>query len=117
MYCTAWAERAHGEEAAKTEPAADSLIAALKLALGEHVKDVRSSERLTDSPVCLIAGEGGLDRNLEKLLSKQQAAGVQKSAPILEINPTHGLVQILAGQAKKGSDTALVDDASRLLLD
>ncbi len=99
------------------DEATSALISAMKTALGDAVSDVRESKRLTDSPVCLIAGEGGLDRNLEKLLSKQQAAGVQKSAPILEINPTHGLVQILAGQAKKGSDTALVDDASRLLLD
>ncbi len=99
------------------DEATGALIAAMKTALGDAVSDVRESKRLTDSPVCLIAGEGGLDRNLEKLLSKQQAAGVQKSAPILEINPTHGLVQILAGQAKKGGDTALVDDASRLLLD
>ena len=54
---------------------------------------------------------------MEKLLSRQQAPGVQKSAPILEINPSHGLVQVLAGQAKKGADTGLVDDAARLLLD
>ena len=39
------------------------------------------------------------------------------SAPILEINPSHGLVKVLAEQAKKGGDAALVDDAARLLLD
>ncbi|MCP5083724.1 MAG: molecular chaperone HtpG [Alphaproteobacteria bacterium] len=99
------------------EEATSSLIAAMKTALGEKVSDVRESKRLTDSPVCLIAGDGGLDRNLEKLLSRQQTPGVQVSAPVLEINPSHGLVQVLAEQAKKGGDTALVDDAARLLLD
>ncbi len=99
------------------EEATGALIAAMKTALGDKVSDVRESKRLTDSPVCLIAGDGGLDRNLEKLLSRQQAPGVQKSAPILEINPTHGLVQVLAGQAKKGADSALVHDAAQLLLD
>ncbi len=106
----------------KKKPKADdeatgALITAMKSALGESVSDVRESKRLTDSPVCLIAGDGGLDRNLEKLLSRQQTPGVQKSAPVLEINPSHGLVQVLAGQAKKGGDTALIDDAARLLLD
>ena len=103
---------------AKTDNEATSaLISAMKSALGDVVSDVRESKRLTDSPVCLIAGDGGLDRNLEKLLSRQQAPGVQKSAPILEINPSHGLVQVLADQAKAGGDVALVEDASRLLLD
>ena len=89
----------------------------MKGALGEVVSDVRESKRLTDSPVCLIAGEGGLDRNLEKMLTRQQAAGVTKSAPILEINPGHGLVKLLAGKARDGGDAALLEDASRLLLD
>ncbi|MEM1200899.1 MAG: molecular chaperone HtpG, partial [Pseudomonadota bacterium] len=84
------------------DEATSALITAMKTALGDSVSDVRESKRLTDSPVCLIAGDGGLDRNLEKLLSRQQAPGVQKSAPILEINPSHGLVQVLAGQAKAG---------------
>ncbi len=97
--------------------ATSALITAMKTALGDSVSDVRESKRLTDSPVCLIAGDGGLDRNLEKLLSRQQAPGVQKSAPILEINPSHGLLQVLASQAKAGSDVALIEDASRLLLD
>ncbi len=115
-------EAEEGEKDKKAKSKSDdeatiALIAAMKTALGESVSDVRESKRLTDSPVCLIAGDGGLDRNLEKLLSRQQTPGVQKSAPVLEINPSHGLVQVLAGQAKKGDDTALIDDAARLLLD
>lgn len=99
------------------DEATAALITSMKSALGESVSDVRESKRLTDSPVCLIAGEGGLDRNLEKLLSRQQAGGMPKTAPILEINADHEMVKLLANQAKKGSNPALVDDAARLLLD
>ncbi|MEM8686815.1 MAG: molecular chaperone HtpG [Pseudomonadota bacterium] len=111
------ADETEKKDEKKDDEATGALISAMKTALGDSVSDVRESKRLTDSPVCLIAGDGGLDRNLEKLLSRQQAPGVQKSAPILEINPSHGLMQVLAGQAKAGGDVDLVEDASRLLLD
>jgi molecular chaperone HtpG len=51
------------------EFATAKLIVAMKEALGDKVKDVRSSKRLTDSAVCLVA-DGDLDRTLEKLLSR-----------------------------------------------
>ncbi len=47
-----------------------SLIAIFKLALGDAVKDVRTSDRLTDSAVCLVADEGDLDMHLERLLKQ-----------------------------------------------
>ena len=46
----------------------DALIALLKLELGEAVQDVRESKRLTDSAVCLVAGENDIDMNLQRLL-------------------------------------------------
>ncbi|HUH84424.1 MAG TPA: molecular chaperone HtpG, partial [Stellaceae bacterium] len=52
---------------AKSEGALASLIALFKLTLGDAVKDVRSSDRLTESPVCLIADEGDLDIHMERL--------------------------------------------------
>ena len=63
--------------------------------LGDAVSDVRASDRLTDSAVCLVASEHGPDRQLEKLLA---GAGRLASAakPILEINPRHELVVALA---------------------
>ncbi len=66
----------------------------VKKALGEKVKDVRVTLRLTDSPACLVADERGLGGNLERLL---KAAGQQvpPSQPILEINPRHPLLQRL----------------------
>ena len=105
-----------GEEAAKTEPAADALIAALKLALGEHVKDVRSSERLTDSPVCLVADEGDMDMHLERLLMKHKQLD-SAAKRILEVNPGHPLIVLLATVADKAGDDDRLSDMAFLLLD
>ena len=91
------------------------LTAALKQALGDKVKDVRASKRLTESAVCIV-NDSMMDRTLEKLLSRQQDSGVSVSAPILEINPSHALIKALAGLVKaKGA--ASVEDAAQLLLD
>jgi molecular chaperone HtpG len=97
------------------DAAAAVLAAALKQALGEKVKDVRASKRLTESAVCIV-NDSMMDRTLEKLLSRQQDSGVSVSAPILEINPSHALIKALAAQVQaKGA--ASVEDAARLLLD
>jgi molecular chaperone HtpG len=108
------------EDGAKVQPdgaAIGTLIAAMKQALGPQVKDVRKSTRLTDSPVCIVADAQGLDRTLEKLLSKQGGTGVKVSAAILEINPTHPLILGLAEKLKSSGITAEFEDAARLLLD
>jgi molecular chaperone HtpG len=78
------------------------------------VSDVRASDRLTDSAVCLVATEGGPDRSLERLL---QGSGriVSTQKPILEINPRHGLVAALA---QLGDDEkSFKEDAAHLLFD
>jgi molecular chaperone HtpG len=95
----------------KAEAATASLIMAMKEALGDKVKDVRNSKRLTDSAVCIVA-DSELDRNLEKLLSRQQDSGVNISAPVLEINPTHPLIVALEKVA-----ASEIADAAQLLLD
>lgn len=101
--------------AAGDEAQAATLIAALKQALGERVKDVRASKRLTDSAVCLV-NDGMMDRTLEKLLARQKDSGVSISAPILEVNTGHPLLQALAKSvAAKGAGA--VADAAQLLLD
>ena len=94
-----------------------TLIAAMKQALGHAVKEVRRSKRLTESPVCLVAGEEGLDRTLEKLLARQKTTGVEVSAAVLEINPRHPLIVALAGKARAGGAIAEVEEATRLLFD
>ncbi|HJY75911.1 MAG TPA: molecular chaperone HtpG, partial [Burkholderiales bacterium] len=67
------------------------LLVGLKRALGDKVKDVRVSERLTESPSCLIADEHDIGGNLARIL---KAAGqkVPASKPILEVNPEHAIV-------------------------
>ena len=102
---------------AKT-PTLETLIAAIKLELGETVKDVRPSKRLTDSPVCLIADEGDMDVNMERLL--QRHGQLQGGMPrVLELNPKHGIVRKLAERAdgdEAGTDD-LLKDAAHLLFD
>ena len=95
------------------ESATATLIAAMKEALGDKVKDVRSSTRLTDSAVCLVA-DGELDRTLEKLLARQKDSGVNVSAPVLEINAGHPLIVTLAAADASSPEIA---DAAQLLLD
>ena len=100
-------------------PAADdagslSLIGAMKQVLGERVKDVRSSKRLTDSAVCLV-NDSDMDRTLEKLLSRQKDSGVSVSAPILEVNAGHPLIKALASTVSAKGPQA-VSDAAELLL-
>ena len=91
------------------------LIAAIKAELGELVKDVRPSKRLTDSPVCLIADEGDMDVNLERLLKRH--GQLQTGMPrVLELNPSHAIITKLAEHAEGGADD-LLKDAAHLLLD
>ncbi len=97
------------KEEVKTDDATQALIDAMKLALGAKVQDVRVSKRLTGSAVCLV-NDSALDRNLERLLSRQKDSGVSISAPVLEINPSHALIKALA----KSND---ISDAAHLLLD
>jgi len=88
-------ERKAQEEAAA---AAAPIVERVRKALGETVSDVRATARLTDSPACLVVGEGEASGNLERIL---KAAGHAAPAgkPILELNPTHPLVARLAGES------------------
>lgn len=112
---------AEGEKKPEAAPddAVANLIAAAKLALGEQVKDVRVSKRLTDSPVCLVADAGDMDMHLARLMRAHkgaEATGAQ-AARILEINPRHPLVKALADRAGKPGAGEALDDAAHLLLD
>ena len=85
-------------------------IEKMKTVLGNKVKDVRVTVRLTDSPSCLIADEKDLSGNLQRML---KAAGqkVPNMKPILEINPNHPIVQSLKYEDKH------FDDWTNLLFD
>lgn len=98
------------------DAALGTLIAALKQILGDTVKDVRESKRLTDSAVCLSAAEGDLDLHLERLLRQHKQLD-KASTRILEINPAHPLIRALAGRAQKAGAVDALEDAAYLLLD
>ncbi len=90
------------------------LIAAFQQALGEEVKAVRKSDRLTESAVCLVADDTGLDMHIEKILKLQGQE--LPSARVLEINPGHDLIKSLAARAEGGVD-GTVDEVAHLLYD
>ncbi len=85
------ADEAEKEEQKKQESEAQALIERLKKALGEQVKEVRVTSRLTTSPACLVVDEYDIDPGFQRIL---KAAGqtVPTAKRILEINPTHALI-------------------------
>jgi molecular chaperone HtpG len=101
----------------KPEGDVAALVAVLKLSLGEAVKDVRASKRLTDSAVCLVADEHDMDMHLERLLRQHKQLGASDTSKrILEINPKHALISRLVELAgKEGASDALGDFAWILL--
>lgn len=101
----------HKEET-KSDTDEAATIALIKTALGDRVADVRASQRLTSSASCLVAGSHGPDRELERLLARQNRGAGTK--PILEINLRHPLVAAIA-RTEAGSATS--DDLSLLLLE
>ena len=93
-----------------------SLIAIFKLALGDAVKDVRGSERLTDSAVCLVADEGDMDMHFERLL-KQHRQLDTTAKRILELNPRHKLIERLAATVGETGASDQLAEFAWLLLD
>ena len=91
-----------------------ALVTFMKNTLGEMVSEVRFSDRLTDSAVCLVASEHGPDRQLEKMLI---GAGRLKATakPILEINPRHEVVRLISSLPDEDND--LMQDAAHLLFE
>lgn len=100
------------EKQKKAEDEAKPVIEKIKTALGDKVKEVRVTHRLTDSPACLVSDENDISANLERIL---KAAGQKTPAtkPILEVNPQHKLVQRLNTER----DEAKFADLTWLLFD
>ena len=101
-----------GEKAAAADEA--EIVKAAKEALGDKVSEVRASQRLTESAACLVASAQGRDRELERLLARQNQGSGAK--PILELNMRHGLVKALDA-ARAGGRQEEVADIANLLLD
>lgn len=87
-----------------------------RVRLQDHVSEVRLSTRLTDSPVCLVVPDGGVQPHVERLLrSAQKGFPMQKR--ILELNPTHPVVENLRAMIEGGKAVERVDEWIELLYD
>jgi len=108
---------------------AEDVLEGLKKALGERVKTVRVSDRLTDSPACLVVEEDEMGSQMRRLL-KSAGQAVPEAAPILEVNGNHvllrrfeqeqdgerrqDLAEVLLAQAKLAEGDPLDDPAAYL---
>ena len=116
-------DRAAADENAANNDSVDAaphdcgnLIAFLAGQLSDRVSKVRISDRLTDSPVCLVASEQDVDLHMGRVLKIHQQYEA-KGKPVLEINPAHPLIAKLDGLAKAANDQATLEDAAELLFD
>lgn len=109
-------KEAENEQDASNEATIDALIAAMKTLYGDGVRDVRTTRKLTDTPICLSVGEGDIDLRMERFLAEHKQLPM-RAAKVVEINPHHALIQSLAQKAAHGALDADANDALWLLLD
>ncbi len=105
------------DEKKENTPEMDALIAVIKTNLGEAVKDVRISNRLTDSAVCLVADDNDMDMHMERILKMHNKLDGGASTRVMEINAENSLIKTLAAAATKKNSVAALKDASQILLD
>jgi len=89
------------------------LLKKIKEILGEEVKDVRASNRLSDSPSCIVTDERDPTMQMQQILKALGQKDIPEVKPILEINPDHEIIRRLS----ESQDRALLEDGSRLLLE
>ncbi|MSO97411.1 MAG: molecular chaperone HtpG [Rhodospirillaceae bacterium] len=106
------AEEKKEEQGAAAEQAIKDLIEKLKKSLGTAVADVRTTDKLKGSPVCLVADTGGVSLHMARMLKQHGDAQSLAIRKILEINAKHALIKRL--MVLSGSS---FDDAAALLLD
>ena len=105
-------DKAQDQQAPDATGGFDGLIAQLKRALDQRVKDVRLSHRLTSSPACLISDEHEMGAHMERIL-KAAGQDVPATKRILELNPDHPIIVRL----KSESDETYIDEWARILFD
>jgi|TARA_B110000438_G_scaffold101177_1_gene100113 molecular chaperone HtpG len=87
------------------------VIKKMKKVLGERVKDVKISNRLNDSPSCIVADEHDPTAQMQEIMRSMGQADMPQIKPILEINPSHEIVEKLKAKTKQKS----FDDVALLL--
>ena len=100
------------KEREKAEKDAEGLIERIKRVLEEKVEDVRVSHRLTSSPACIVLSEQDMALYMQNLM-KQAGHDMPESKPVLEINPTHTLVQRMENEQAEDR----FEDWARILFD
>jgi molecular chaperone HtpG len=99
----------------KEDTAEDDIIALFKTTLGDKVKDVKYSNRLTESPVCLAIAEGDMDFRMERFMRENRQIP-HESLRILEVNKSHSLIKnIRAGNANSADVINLLFDQALIL--
>jgi molecular chaperone HtpG len=106
------------EKREKEERAKDlgPLAEKMKEVLKEHVREVRASDRLTDSPCCLVVPEGGSHAFVERLL-RERGRSVPRAKRILEVNPQHPVIQHLRGLQEQDPGSEKMKEWVELLYD
>jgi len=95
-------DQAKNKESKEEQSNHSALVSYFKETLGNLVKDVKISKKLSSSPACLVVADGAMDIRMERFLIEQKQLS-KASAKILEINPSHKVVmKIAAGLDKKG---------------
>jgi len=94
----------------------EELCERAKAVLEDNVEEVRVSNRLTDSPCCLVVPEGGLHAHIERIL-RAQGQEMPQQKRILELNPDHPVVEKIHLMHSEDNDSAEVTDWVRLLHD
>jgi len=95
------------------EKDAGPAVEKIRKALGDRVKDVRVSVRLSDSPSCIVTDESDPTFKMAAMLKAMGRTDFPETKPILEINPDHEIVRKL----KNLEDESFIEDLSFLLLD
>ena len=109
-------EEGKEQPSAEPTPQQATLFALMKQTLADVVEDVRASDRLSESPVCLVAQDRGLDLRLERMLAEHGQLGGKVTKPVLEVNPSHPLITALQGHVA-ADDKGAFEDIVWLLLD
>lgn len=107
------------KESAKDEKPADAYVKLteyFKEILGDLVKDVRISKKLTSSPACLAVGDGAMDIRMERFLIEQKQL-MTASAKIIELNPKHKIIEKINQDIILGNKNVGNDELVKLIFD
>ncbi len=113
-------EKKEAEEALEEKKEAyKDLMEYLQKTLDDHVKEVRLSNRLTTSPVCLVSGEHDMSPQMERLMQQTEGLGAMGGGPqkrIMELNPQHDILGKLQESFKEDQKAPVLEDYAHLLL-